>query len=1302
MVGTILKDDLGNFAGNQFLEWVDNLHAADQPAPPPPPPPASPSPLEQIGNAVSDLGQAASDAFNSFVDQVHMAPPQMSNGVGNLAPPSPPPAPEPVTAPTELNPSPSEPSPPPPASSPFLDWTRQVDAPLPPSAPSLPHAEEPATATDQVASAAPAGTGAPSDLASRWKTQFDFGQTYTGDYRTGTPHRGVDVVPSGGGGVGTEVDAFAPGTVSSIFRDPGGAGGLIVYVQDQDGLTHAYMHLNSVAAGLQVGQHVDRGTPIATMGESGTEGSPHLHYEVRKNAASGDPLDQLIDPRPYLSGAKQPGPGGPIGAVQSALSGAAQTAQSTVQAAQSAVQNLGGAVASARDSGMQAFRDTFQPYAEYASRILGVDPSVITAMAISESGGGNIPGNSFFGMKGSPFATGSIDLPTWELVNGVRQNITDKFATFDTPKQAVDAWIDFLSKHTPGVFGARTPEEFAAALKAGGYMTDTAEHYAQTLRGLGAQAGDVAQNALSGASDVLGASQRLVADTAQNVGSAASQKAQDASSALTDLLETFRAPVATALTRPGTGNRIVQPPAEDTTSPTSSIEDLLNTPLASTRFQAPTTTTPFDLTNPVTGERFRTPGGIDLTPPKDITEAATRAIEDASRRPFPGVGPTGVSLVNPQFGPQAEEKAVVRGPADEVLTASEGPAARAAGAAGAATAGDLDALATLRRTAAGASQPPLEGVTAAPSTGQRIANAIDKAVAVTVSNMLSAPASLFTNATAITQNLTRPIESAATAAIKAIGGDIPGARTELGAAGRDLVGQGAALGDALATFGRTFVRGQDRPLDVRREAFPGPLGMLTTPALRLNAATDELVRSLGQAGAQAAELSRLKAQNPEATGEELVQRFAPLLQKVGQDAASQVGFQSGGSGIGTAISRWRSALTRQDATLPQRIAGAALQVAVPFSNVPDVILSRGLQRLPVVNEVTGGVQALRAAARGDVDTAQRIGARTLIASAVNLAIWAEVQQGNITGSGPDDPTRKAALMAARDSSGNPIWRPNSIRVGDRWFNYGGLGPVSLQLGSIANAVEQYELEGRKVDPNLVGGVTKAIAQTVGDAWYLQSVADIFDAFKTGRFDQAAGRVLGSSLDRVIPLSGAQNAIRQWQDQVVRDPQNPIQREMNRIPGLSELVQPKLEPSTGQPVEEPRDVVSVLTRSSASGQPDPVNEALARHNLGVSDAPQTITRGNLTIALNDDEQRRFVEMSGPEIARRVSAVINVPGYANLSPDQQRSRLETAIRLSRDAATVRLWASIPGDERARRVAEYRAVQQQRSEPQVILSR
>src|SRR5262245_3107898 len=213
-----------------------------------------------------------------------------------------------------------------------------------PPAPVVQHPlEEPPTQPSAIADTVP--------VDKNWKTSFDFGQTYTGNYRTGTPHRGIDLIPSGGQGIGYPVTAFVPGTVTNIFRDPGGAGGLIVYTQDKNGLTDAYMHLDSTASGLKVGDQVQRGDVIARMGESGTEGAPHLHFEVRKNAATGDPTNQLIDPRPYLNGTSpdvfgSQQPGGILGMLGSALGGAQQAVSGAAQGAQQA---LGGFAQGAQD-----------------------------------------------------------------------------------------------------------------------------------------------------------------------------------------------------------------------------------------------------------------------------------------------------------------------------------------------------------------------------------------------------------------------------------------------------------------------------------------------------------------------------------------------------------------------------------------------------------------------------------------------------------------------------------------------------------------------------------------------------------------------------------------------------------------------------------------------------------------------------------------------------------------------------------------------------------------------------------------
>jgi murein DD-endopeptidase MepM/ murein hydrolase activator NlpD len=292
----------------------------------------------------------------------------------------------------------------------------------------LPHSEEPGTATD---------VSGGRDLGNNWKTQFDFGATYTGDYRTGTPHRGIDLVPSNGRGIGTEVDAFVPGTVTSVFRDPGGAGGLIVYVQDADGLTHAYMHL--AGANVKVGDQVQRGQAIAQMGESGTEGSPHLHYEVRKNAASGDPLNQLIDPRPYLTGAKQPG-GSPIEAVQGAARSAIATGQNAVQGAllprSSFEWKVNGGQSLSRDQVVQAGQQVgLSPDEAGYLYDSGVRNNVDAASAlaiIKLEGNVHNPNNNMFDISNAAYGGRPVPGSRW--------------GQYDSKQQAIDAYYQLINK----------------------------------------------------------------------------------------------------------------------------------------------------------------------------------------------------------------------------------------------------------------------------------------------------------------------------------------------------------------------------------------------------------------------------------------------------------------------------------------------------------------------------------------------------------------------------------------------------------------------------------------------------------------------------------------------------------------------------------------------------------------------------------------------------------------------------------------------------------------------------------------
>lgn len=97
-------------------------------------------------------------------------------------------------------------------------------------------------------------------------------------------HTGVDIAAS----MGTSIDAPAGGTV--IFTGSLPANGTLVILDHGNGVTTTYSHLS--ASRVYVGEHVQRGQVIATIGSTGWSTGPHLFFEIRKNGHPINPLSQ--------------------------------------------------------------------------------------------------------------------------------------------------------------------------------------------------------------------------------------------------------------------------------------------------------------------------------------------------------------------------------------------------------------------------------------------------------------------------------------------------------------------------------------------------------------------------------------------------------------------------------------------------------------------------------------------------------------------------------------------------------------------------------------------------------------------------------------------------------------------------------------------------------------------------------------------------------------------------------------------------------------------------------------------------
>ena len=109
-------------------------------------------------------------------------------------------------------------------------------------------------------------------------------------------HEGLDFRAD----IGTEVFATGEGVVKYAGRR--GTYGNLLEIDHGYGYITRYAHLSGFADGIRTGAKVERGQLIAYSGNTGVSQGPHLHYEIRINGNSVDPLNFLfadITPEEY-------------------------------------------------------------------------------------------------------------------------------------------------------------------------------------------------------------------------------------------------------------------------------------------------------------------------------------------------------------------------------------------------------------------------------------------------------------------------------------------------------------------------------------------------------------------------------------------------------------------------------------------------------------------------------------------------------------------------------------------------------------------------------------------------------------------------------------------------------------------------------------------------------------------------------------------------------------------------------------------------------------------------------------------
>ncbi|NUQ73623.1 MAG: peptidoglycan DD-metalloendopeptidase family protein [Polyangiaceae bacterium] len=116
---------------------------------------------------------------------------------------------------------------------------------------------------------------------------FPCGQVWAGQTRSNhSPVNSVDF--NRADDTGDTVVASAAGKVTRVANEGNTSYGRWIEIDHGNGYRSRYAHLNSQL--VSVGQSVNKGQKIGTVGNTGGSTGPHLHYEVRKNGVAIKPV----------------------------------------------------------------------------------------------------------------------------------------------------------------------------------------------------------------------------------------------------------------------------------------------------------------------------------------------------------------------------------------------------------------------------------------------------------------------------------------------------------------------------------------------------------------------------------------------------------------------------------------------------------------------------------------------------------------------------------------------------------------------------------------------------------------------------------------------------------------------------------------------------------------------------------------------------------------------------------------------------------------------------------------------------
>lgn len=244
--------------------------------------------------------------------------------------------------------------------------------------------------------------------------------------------------------------------------------------------------------------------------------------------------------------------------------------------------------------------------------------------------------------------------------------------------------------------------------------------------------------------------------------------------------------------------------------------------------------------------------------------------------------------------------------------------------------------------------------------------------------------------------------------------------------------------------------------------------------------------------------------------------------------------------------------------------------------------------------------------------------------------------------------------ATKEAAGIPEM---SIKIGNQWYDYSRIEPVSSTLGFTLDVMSRYKdlvREGKDTEANkLLSGFMSVMRDNLVEKTFLAGIANFVMAATDA--ERYGPQILNNTVGSLVPA--VVGSVARLQDPVNKEVDSAIASLMNRIPGLREELPTKFD-ILGQPkTVAPGQVLGLASREA---EQTPVQQLLDNPYVNI----RPVTKRLYGMELDAEQLSRLRQLTGEAVERTLAPRVDALNRIE-DPRVRATRIEKIVEKAREA-------------------------------------